>query len=51
MISITEKAAAHVKRSLEKRKKGVGVRIGVKTTGCSGLAYLLEYVDSPAQKM
>jgi iron-sulfur cluster assembly protein len=47
MISITEQAAMHVKRSLQKRGKGLGIRVGVKTTGCSGLAYTLEYVDSP----
>ena len=47
MITITEQAAVHIKRSLEKRGKGVGIRLGVRTTGCSGLAYMLEYVDSP----
>ena len=45
MITITEKAAKHVARYLERRGKGVGLRLGVKTTGCSGLAYKLEYVD------
>jgi iron-sulfur cluster assembly protein len=44
-ISLTEAAARHVTRYLAKRGKGVGVRLGVKTTGCSGLAYQLEYVD------
>ena len=44
-ISLTEAAARHVTRYLAKRGKGVGVRLGVKTTGCSGLAYKLEYVD------
>src|SRR5574343_1118357 len=44
-ISLTEAAARHVTRYLTKRGKGVGVRLGVKTTGCSGLAYQLEYVD------
>ncbi|MGZ9046390.1 MAG: iron-sulfur cluster assembly protein IscA [Telluria sp.] len=44
-ISPTEAAARHVSRYLGKRGKGVGVRLGVKTTGCSGLAYKLEYVD------
>jgi len=42
-ISLTEAAARHVTRYLGKRGKGVGVRLGVKTTGCSGLAYKLEY--------
>ena len=44
-VSMTEAAARHVNRYLSKRGKGVGVRLGVKTTGCSGLAYKLEYVD------
>ncbi len=47
MITMTEQAAAQIKRSLDKRGKGMGIRLGVRTTGCSGLAYLLEYVDSP----
>jgi iron-sulfur cluster assembly protein len=46
MITLTEKASNKVKQTLEKRGKGLGVRIGVKTTGCSGLAYVLEYVDN-----
>lgn len=45
-ITMTEAAARHVNRSLAKRGKGIGVRLGVKTTGCSGLAYKLEYVDA-----
>ena len=45
MISLTEKAYEKVKSQLLKRGKGVGIRLGVKTTGCSGLAYTLEYVD------
>ena len=44
-VSLSEAAARHVTRYLAKRGKGVGVRLGVKTTGCSGLAYTLEYVD------
>ena len=44
-ISLTEKAAKHVTRNLTKRGGGFGVRLGVKTTGCSGLAYKLEFVD------
>ena len=47
-VSMTEAAARHVTRYLSKRGKGVGVRLGVKTTGCSGLAYKLEYVDEIA---
>lgn len=45
MISITEIAAKRVQDFLTKRGSGVGVRLGVKTTGCSGLAYTLEFVD------
>ena len=44
-ISLTETAASHVARFLIKRGKGVGLRLGVRTTGCSGLAYKLEYAD------
>ena len=39
-VTLTEAAARHVTRYLGKRGKGVGVRLGVKTTGCSGLAYI-----------
>jgi len=47
MITVTETAQKKIKQTLARRGKGVGVRVGVKTTGCSGLAYVLEYVDSP----
>lgn len=47
MISITEKASKKVQQTIAKRGKGQGIRIAVKTTGCSGLAYVLEYVDCP----
>ena len=47
-VTLTEAAARHVSKYLAKRGKGVGVRLGVKTTGCSGLAYQLEYVDDVA---
>ena len=46
MITLTEVAANKVKRSIERRGQGAGIRLGVKTTGCSGLAYVLEYVDT-----
>ena len=46
-VTLTEKAAQHVQRYLQKRGQGVGLRFGVRTTGCSGLAYKLEYVDQP----
>jgi iron-sulfur cluster assembly protein len=47
MITLTETAAAHVTRYISKRGKGVGIRFGVKTSGCSGLSYTLEFVDAP----
>lgn len=45
MINITETAAEKVREAISKRGRGLGIKIGVKTTGCSGLAYTLEYVD------
>jgi iron-sulfur cluster assembly protein len=44
-VTLTDRAADHVRRYIEKRGKGVGLRLGVKTTGCSGLAYKLEFAD------
>ena len=44
-VTVTDTAKKTIKKLLEKRGSGVGIRIGVKTTGCSGLAYTLEYVD------
>ena len=46
MINVTETAAKKIKSNLEKRGSGIGIRIGVRTTGCSGLAYVLEYIDT-----
>lgn len=46
MITVTESAAQHIKRQIEQRGKGLAIRVGVKTTGCSGLAYVLEYADA-----
>ena len=46
MILLTDKACDKIKTQLRKRGKGVGIRLGVKTTGCNGLAYTLEYVDT-----
>jgi iron-sulfur cluster assembly protein len=46
-VVLTEKAARHVARYIARRGKGEGLRVGVRTTGCSGLAYKLEYVDDP----
>jgi len=47
MITLTENASNKIKENLSKRGTGVGIRLGVKTTGCSGLAYVIEYVDTP----
>jgi iron-sulfur cluster assembly protein len=44
-ISMTASAAERVRSFLSNRGKGIGLRVGVKTTGCSGLAYVLEFVD------
>ena len=45
-ITLTESAADRVKTFLEKRGKGIGWRLGIKTSGCSGLSYMLEFVDA-----
>jgi len=47
MIHLTEVAARKVKQQLERRGKGIGISVGIRTTGCSGLAYTLEYIDNP----
>ena len=44
-ITLTEKAANHVRDFLTKRGKGEGIRLAVRTSGCSGMAYVLEFVD------
>ncbi|MBL4821340.1 MAG: iron-sulfur cluster assembly protein IscA [Gammaproteobacteria bacterium] len=44
-ISLTKAAAKHVADQMESRGHGIGIRVGVKTTGCSGMAYVLEFVD------
>lgn len=49
-ITLTERAADHITKFLTKRGKGVGLRIGVRTTGCSGMAYKLEFVDVVAEE-
>jgi iron-sulfur cluster assembly protein len=45
-ISLTQNAAARVRSFLEKRGRGLGLRIGVRRTGCSGWAYMIDYADS-----
>ena len=44
-VSMTDSAKQHIAKQLESRGKGVGIRVGVKTAGCSGLSYVLEFVD------
>jgi iron-sulfur cluster assembly protein len=46
MITATEKAIKKIKQNLERRGKGVGITLGTTTKGCSGYAYMLEYLDS-----
>lgn len=46
MIDITDTAAEKVQQSIQRRGRGLGIKIGVRTTGCSGLAYTLEFVDA-----
>lgn len=46
-ITLTQQAADHIRRFLDKRGAGLGLRLGVKPSGCSGLSYHFEYVDEP----
>jgi iron-sulfur cluster assembly protein len=48
MINVTDVAARKIQQNLSRRGNGIGIRIGTRTTGCSGLAYVLEYVDQLA---
>lgn len=45
MITVTETAQKKIQENIQRRGQGRGIRIGVRTTGCSGLAYTLEYLD------
>ena len=45
-VTLSERAAQHVSNFIAKRGKGLGLRLGVRTSGCSGLAYKLEYADA-----
>jgi len=45
-VTMSERAAEHVSNFLAKRGKGLGIKLGVRTSGCSGMAYKLEFVDS-----
>lgn len=49
-ITLTDQAALHVVNHLKKRGKGLGLRLGVRTSGCSGMAYKLEFVDAPSSE-
>ena len=45
-VNLTERAARYVARSIEQRGKGMGLRVGVKASGCSGMSYQLEFADA-----
>ena len=47
-VTLTENAARHVAKYLQKRGKGIGLRLGVRANGCSGVAYRLEFADAAA---
>jgi len=44
-VSLTEAAAEHIRKFIARRGKGIGLRLGVRTSGCSGMAYVLEFAD------
>lgn len=48
-ITMTKAAARHVRDQLKKRGRGLGIRVAVRTSGCSGMAYVLEFVDETAK--
>jgi iron-sulfur cluster assembly protein len=50
MITATQAATVKIAQQIQNRGKGLGIRIGVRTTGCSGMAYVLEFVDSPSDE-
>ena len=47
MITVTSIASKKINDNIARRGKGIGIRVGVRTTGCSGMAYVLEYLDPP----
>lgn len=49
-LSVTPKAANQIRKALDKRGSGVGLRVAVKTSGCSGYAYALEFADAPSDE-
>ena len=46
-VSVTPKAAVQIRKALDKRGGGIGLRLAVKTSGCSGYAYAIEFADAP----
>ncbi len=48
-ISVTSAAAEHIRKQISNRGRGLGIRLGVRTSGCSGMAYVLEFVDEPQE--
>ncbi|MCK5478502.1 MAG: iron-sulfur cluster assembly accessory protein [Methylococcales bacterium] len=48
-ITLTENAARQIEKQLQKRGSGIGLKLGVKTSGCSGYAYVLDYADEQAE--
>lgn len=49
-VTLSERAAKHIANFIAKRGKGLGIRLGVRTSGCSGMAYKLEFVDDKADE-
>ncbi|QTN23272.1 iron-sulfur cluster assembly accessory protein [Rhizobacter sp. AJA081-3] len=47
-VTVTPKAANQIRKALQKRGGGVGLRVAIKTSGCSGYAYALEFADAPS---
>jgi len=45
MIAVTPRASSKIVSNIDRRGAGIGIRLGTQTTGCSGIAYVLEYVD------
>ncbi|MDD4881378.1 MAG: iron-sulfur cluster assembly protein IscA [Gallionellaceae bacterium] len=45
-VTLSERAANHIRNFLAKRGSGLGIKLGVRTSGCSGMAYKLEFADS-----
>ena len=49
-ITLTENAAEHIRKQLAKRGRGIGLRLGVKRVGCSGLAYTMDFADAVGER-